>query len=288
MSRYIPLLILGLLCFFSPDANSNGMQADNGTELSYVRLYFPNLDKTERVVLERQRIGARLPTRTDIEDFNSGYYDVTLDKATTFSAIAFDADKNSRIIPISMNEQMPSYAGSGKRDKANYLSMRCDDIGSDGIGSAYIPHSFSVENEGEVSTYLWHFYLKNQQGKYVEVSGGDTTPTFEIAAITEPEKYAVTDGCLNGIVECLYTVSDNQYYTILFPLSLTLKSEIIDMDDLMDSSLDKLIEVFTLQGISVFKGTAAEYDETALPSGIYILRETDRTSSITKATKIII
>ena len=187
---------------------------------------------------------------------------------------------------IIVNEQMPSYAGSGKRDKANYLSMRCDDIGSDGIGSAYIPHSFSVENEGEVSAYLWHFYLKNQQGKYVEVSGGDTTPTFEIAAITEPEKYAVTDGCLDGVVECLYTVSDTQYYTILFPLSLELKPYNIDIDDVMATDTHNIVEVFTLNGISVFKGTAAEYDDTPLPSGIYIRRETDRTSGITKTSKI--
>ena len=283
MSKNILLLIfIGVICpmFSSKAANPNSHSSNN------IRLYFPAEKGVERVVLERQRIGARLPTRTDIENFNSGYYDVTLDKATTFSAIAFDADKHSRIIPISMDEQVTSYAGSGKRDKANYLSMRCDNIGSDGIGSAYIPHSFSVENEGEVSSYLWHFYLKNQQGKYVEVSGGDTTSTFEIAEITEPEKYAVTDGCLDGIVECLYTVSDNQYYTILFPLSLTLDD--VGLDDITARDTEIFIEMFTLQGVSVFKGTAAAYDETVLPSGIYIRRETDRTFGITKTSKIII
>lgn len=120
MSKNILLLIfIGVICpmFPSKAANHNSHSSNN------IRLYFPTEKGVEKVVLERQRIGARLPTRTDIEDFNSGYYDIILDKATTFSAIAFDADKNSRIIPISMNEQMPSYAGSGKRDKANYLSM---------------------------------------------------------------------------------------------------------------------------------------------------------------------
>lgn len=139
-----------------------------------------------------------------------------------------------------------------------------------------------------VSSYLWHFYLKNQQGEYVEVSRGDTAPTFEIAAITEPEKYAVTDGCLlDGVVECLYTVSDTQYYTILFPLSLELKSGNIGVDDIMATDTHNIVEVFTLQGISVFQGTASEYDDTTLPSGIYIRRETDRTSGITKTSKII-
>lgn len=284
MSKNILLLIfIGVICpmFPSKAANHNSHSSNN------IRLYFPAEKGVERVVLERQRIGARLPTRTDIEDFNSGYYDVTLDKATTFSAIAFDADKNSRIIPISMNEQMPSYAGSGKRDKANYLSMRCDDIGNDGIGSAYIPHSFSVENNDMVSSYLWHFYLKNQQGEYVEVCGGDTNSTFEIAAITEPEKYAVTDGCLDGVVECLYSVDNNQYYTILFPVMLELDSEDTAIDDVRATDTDKLIEVFTLQGIAVFRGAAAEYDQTSLPSGIYIRRETDRNTSITKTYKTI-
>lgn len=284
MNRPIKML-LGLLVVIS----TCNMFATDPTTARHanIRLYFTVDDTDERVVLERKREGARLPTRTDIEAFNSCYYDIALDKATTFAATAFDANKTPRIIPISMDEHVSSYTGHGKLDKANYLSMRCDDIGNDGIGSAYIPHSFSVENNDMVSSYLWHFYLKNQQGEYVEVSGGDTAPTFEIAAITEPEKYAVTDGCLDGVVECLYSVGNNQYYTILFPVTLALDSEDTAIDDVRAIDTDKYIEVFTLQGIAVFRGTAAEYDQTSLPSGIYIRRETDRNTGITKTYKTI-
>lgn len=252
-----------------------------------IRLYFTVDDTDERVVLERKREGARLPTRTDIEAFNSGYYDIALDRATTFAAIVFDDNKTPRIIPISMDEHVSSYAGHGKLDKTNYLYMRCDNIGSDGIGSAYVTHSFSVESNDKVSSYLWHFYLKNQHGEYVEVNGGDTTTTFEIAAITEPEQYAITNGCLDGVVECLYSVDNNQYYTILFPVMLELDSEDTAIDDVRATDTDKLIEVFTLQGIAVFRGAAAEYDQTSIPSGIYIRRETDHHTGITKTYKII-
>lgn len=201
----------------------------------------------------------------------------------------------------------------------------------------------------------------NQDGEYIEVSGGDTTPSFTIPAIEEPEKYAISDGCLSGMVECIYSMSDTQYRTILFPVTLELKPIILNVsnitkhpvnewifyvtfdveyrgankliiateeeysaiqsiqdvyepflahiksynlstlryswltiyvrneygtaektlefapdqlgiDDIMASDQDRMIEVFTLQGVSVFKGNASEYEESSLTPGMYIRR----------------
>lgn len=67
-----------------------------------VRLYLRDIEGADRIVLERKREGARLPTRTDIENFRCGYYDIVLDKTTTFTVVAFNSNGSSRSLPLTI------------------------------------------------------------------------------------------------------------------------------------------------------------------------------------------
>lgn len=363
MNRYI-LVLLAILGFTTTHHKMRADENESGSVPVNVRLYYQiNKEETDRMLLEGLRQNARLPYRNEIENFNNGYYDTSLEKLTIFSATAIDINGKSHSIPLSMDAQYyaPSSNTVNNYDYRNWPSLHCETMDTDGIGSAYLTHTFSLENDEDVASYLWHFYLMDQQGEYVEVAGGDTAPSFAITEIEDPEKYAISDGCLSGVVECLYSTSDTQYRTILFPVTLELKPiilnvsnivkhpveewyfyvtfdveyrgadklsveteedystimtvkdyyepllahpssypvhslyyswitivvrneygtaektlefapEQVSIDDIMASDPDRLVEVFTLQGISVFKGKASEYEESTLSPGMYIRR----------------
>lgn len=363
MNRYI-LVLLAILGFTTTHHKMRADENESGSVPVNVRLYYQiNKEETDRMLLEGLRQNARLPYRNEIEKFNNGYYDTSLEKLTIFSATAIDINGKSHSIPLSMDSQYyaPSSNTVNNYDYRNWPSLHCETMDTDGIGSAYLTHTFSLGNDEDVSSYLWHFYLMNQQGEYVEVAGGNTAPSFAITEIEDPAKYAISDGCLSGVVECLYSTSDTQYRTILFPVTLELKPIIISIDninriptdgrfyyvtftvnyrgsdkvsleieeeystyklikeinesyiahanigqfhslynnwitivvrneygtaektlefapeqvsidDIMASDPDRLVEVFTLQGISVFKGKASEYEESTLAPGMYIRR----------------
>lgn len=367
MNRYIPFLILGLVYLATYDTyGKDTSQYNEGfTKPSTFKLYFPILDDTERIVIARQRQGAPIADKGHVKDVTSGYSEQpALNRIYTFSAFTYKHSGGYQLIPLSLSpDNLPSFTiiPPGTTFSKGNPEIVCDNIGSNGIGSAYLTHTFNLEKDEDISTYLWHFYLMDQDGEYIEVSGGDTTPSFTIQTIEEPEKYAISDGCLSGVVECLYSMSDTQYRTILFPVTLELKPiilnvsnitkhpveewyfyvtfdveyrgadklsveteedystimtvkdyyepllahlssypvhslyyswitivvrnkygtaektlefapEQVSIDDIMASDPDRLVEVFTLQGISVFKGKASEYEESSLAPGMYIRR----------------
>ena len=67
-----------------------------------VRIYFANTEGLDRIVLERLRQGARVPSKIEVTDFRKGYYDTTVDKVTTFTAVGYNANGTSRSIPITV------------------------------------------------------------------------------------------------------------------------------------------------------------------------------------------
>lgn len=112
-------------------------------------------------------------------------------------------------------------------------NIRCNDISSDGIGSSYSSHTFSLENAQGATGYEWIFSLKNQEGRYVEVSH-DTNNTFTIAPIQSPDKYYInTNGDLDGKIECKYTVGDKTFSAKAFYVSLELKPLILSVDNMV-------------------------------------------------------
>lgn len=78
------------------------------TQSTPVRLYFSNLEGTKRLVLERLREGFRMPSKREIEDFKCGYFDTTIDRNTTFTAVAYNDNGYSRSIPVKVEMMVPS------------------------------------------------------------------------------------------------------------------------------------------------------------------------------------
>ncbi len=71
---------------------------------STVRFYFGNLEGITRIVLERLRQGARLPTKAEINDFKCGYVDESIDrsKTFTFTAVGYNANGYTRSLPLTI------------------------------------------------------------------------------------------------------------------------------------------------------------------------------------------
>lgn len=83
-------------------------QGASVTQSTPVRLYFSNLEGTKRLVLERLREGFRMPSKREIEDFKCGYFDTTIDRNTTFTAVAYNDNGYSRSIPVKVEMMVPS------------------------------------------------------------------------------------------------------------------------------------------------------------------------------------
>lgn len=61
-----------------------------------VRVYFNNTEGVTRIVLESLRQGARVPSKINVTDLSKGYYDVNIDRATTFTAVAYNENGATR------------------------------------------------------------------------------------------------------------------------------------------------------------------------------------------------
>ena len=111
-------------------------------------------------------------------------------------------------------------------------SIKCNDISSDGIGSSYTSHTFTLDNSQGANEYEWTFSLKSQEGRYMEVSHG-TNNSFTIESIQSPDKYYInTNGDLDGKIECRYTAGNKSYTAKPFYVSLELKPLILSVDNM--------------------------------------------------------
>lgn len=111
-------------------------------------------------------------------------------------------------------------------------NIKCNDIASDGIGSSYSSHTFSLDNIQTANGHLWKFSLKNKEGIYEEVSNG-ANATFTIAPVQSTDKYYInTNGDLEGKIECQYTIDSQAYTAKTFYVSLELKPLIISIGNM--------------------------------------------------------
>lgn len=75
-----------------------------------VRIFLGDINGLTRVVLERLRSGTRIPSRIEVTNFKQGYYDTTIDRETTFTAVGYNDNGSSRSLPllIEMPDANPS------------------------------------------------------------------------------------------------------------------------------------------------------------------------------------
>ena len=100
----------------------NELQAMSSNEIitNKVRLYLSNIEGANRVILERKRVGALVPSKTTITDFKKGYYDTTVDRAVTFTAVAYNDNGHTRGVPITIS---PVSTQNNSRDNGIVFSL---------------------------------------------------------------------------------------------------------------------------------------------------------------------
>lgn len=118
------------------------------------------------------------------------------------------------------NEKLPAKATVG---------IVSDDISDDGIGSAYISHTFSLDNSQSVSSYNWKFCLKDKSGGFVLMQTGNST-VFTINPVSDTaDLYINADGELEGKIECDYVENGESQMASPFDVSLELKPTIVSI-----------------------------------------------------------
>lgn len=65
-----------------------------------IRLYFSDLERVDHIIMECLREGSRFPNKFRISDMSTPYYDVTIFKATTFTAVAYNENGSTRGTPL--------------------------------------------------------------------------------------------------------------------------------------------------------------------------------------------
>lgn len=80
--------------------NENTISTSNDS----LRIYFGNLEGISRIVLERMRQGNRLPLKFEINDIKCGYFDMIIDRNTTFTftAVGYNANGSTRSLPLTI------------------------------------------------------------------------------------------------------------------------------------------------------------------------------------------
>ncbi|MCM1317457.1 MAG: hypothetical protein NC241_04695 [Bacteroides sp.] len=107
---YVPQTVNLSFKFIVPSSPISTLASSTNRD---VRIYFSNTEGLKRIVLEKLRQGARLPSKIEITDIKKGYFDTTIDKTTKFTAVGYNDNGISRSIPITIDpitvEQTLSY-----------------------------------------------------------------------------------------------------------------------------------------------------------------------------------
>lgn len=113
------------------------------------------------------------------------------------------------------------------------LSISCNNIAANGIGSSYESHIFSLAKTNEkVSNFNWRFLLKNKQGGYTQISEGHSE-NFTIDKVSSPDNFYINiNGDLEGRIECDYSLNGQLHSAVPFTLSLELKPIIKSIDNI--------------------------------------------------------
>lgn len=81
---------------------ANAIEPLASSEVNNVRLYFSDIEGVDRIMIECLREGFRVPSRIQITDVKKGYYDTTIDRNTTFTAVSYNDNGNTRSVPITI------------------------------------------------------------------------------------------------------------------------------------------------------------------------------------------
>lgn len=131
-------------------------RADNTQE---VRLFFTGLEGVKRLVLEKQRQGARVPTKIIVSDFKCGYYDTTIDRVTTFTAVAYNDNGSTKGIPVTIAPISPSIFD---------------------LNIIYNPNQIELKIEENTNPNL-KYTISNVNNNEIIIEAGETTGIIDIS-----------------------------------------------------------------------------------------------------------
>lgn len=151
-------------------------------------------------------------------------------------------------------------------------SIVCADIDETGIGSSYIPHTFSLGiSNVPVTSYEWKYYLKNKSGEWSCISTA-TTPTFTIDKVGATDNLFVNlNGDLDGRIECEYTVGTTRFSASPLCLSLEQKPIILSIENIVE---DRDLYSFKVSFVVNYRGAdnvEMTVDEEYSPFGTFTI-----------------
>ncbi len=154
---------------------------------------------------------------------------VYLDKRASIMHYEFgQADKNFNIDTATIT--LLNQLGWNLREPAK-AKIACDNIGDDGIGSAYESHSFTLVSDDEIEAYSWKLTLWDKNGQEKIVAQGNDA-TFTNGALTDIGTYARNaSGDVDATVSCSYRVDNEWFGAVPFKLSLETKPQIIAISE---------------------------------------------------------
>lgn len=97
------------------------------TSSNSVRIYFSNTEGINRIVLERLRQGSRVPSKIEITDIKKGYFETTVDKTSTFTAVGYNDNGTSRGLPITITPRSNTIALDFRLEES-YICIVYDDL----------------------------------------------------------------------------------------------------------------------------------------------------------------
>ena len=128
-----------------------------------VKIYFSNMEGINRIVLEKLRQGNRVPSKIEITDFKKGYFQTTIDKTTTFTAVGYNKNGSSRGFPITITP------------KSVILDLDCK------LQDDYI----SIESKEQYQTEYSYYIHSVDSDIYNEKQKGLTSGTIDISSLSK-------------------------------------------------------------------------------------------------------
>lgn len=114
-----------------------------------IRLYFSDTEGIDRIVLERLREGFRVPSKIEITDIKKGYYDTTIDRNTTFTAVGYNENGHTRGIPVTVEYQPATEAAALGFDLQNdAIMVKAGDMAVDNCNYSIAPLTVAGQQAG--------------------------------------------------------------------------------------------------------------------------------------------
>jgi hypothetical protein len=231
--------------------------SDNSSDETKVRLFYAGTEGVDHIMIECLRDGFRIPTRIQIMNVEKGYYDTTIDRNTTFTAVSYNDYGYTRGIPLFVpvkitDENLPPLISM------TYTYLDSDNDTDDNTSSdTKIRLSFS-DTERVDRIVLERLREGFRAPSKIEIT--DVKKRYYDTTIDRNTTFT--------------SVAYNDYgHTRGEPLFVPVKptADVVEVEE-PDLEVTRML-IYNLDGSIVFDGTPAAFSIDNLSSGLYIKKE---------------